>query len=135
MQIKRERLQLGEGIFLEFLKAFIADLTKLLFSSLQNSEGGGDGNSGNSLSITAKVGGFFWPLLRLCRYAMSKHIFLMSCLNRFRFIFPKNTIPHLKEIRNFSKQFLHCAAHLPLFGIVSGNRDLFLPGQVSPIRR
>jgi hypothetical protein len=33
-------------IFLEFLKAFIADLITLLFSSLQNSEGGGDGNSG-----------------------------------------------------------------------------------------
>ncbi len=35
-------------IFIEFLKAFIADLITLLFSSLQNSEGGGAGNSGNS---------------------------------------------------------------------------------------
>ncbi len=34
--------------FLEFLKAFIADLITLLFSSLQNSEGGGDGNSDDS---------------------------------------------------------------------------------------
>jgi hypothetical protein len=31
---------------LEFLKASIADLITLLFSSLQNSEGCGDGNSG-----------------------------------------------------------------------------------------
>ncbi len=35
-------------IFWEFLKASIADLDALLFSSLQNSEGGGDGNSGDS---------------------------------------------------------------------------------------
>jgi hypothetical protein len=34
--------------FLEFLKASIADLITLLFSSLQNSEGGGDGDSGDS---------------------------------------------------------------------------------------
>ncbi len=63
-------------IFLEYIKASIADLITLLFSSLQNSESGGDGNSGDScadpcqllpflktkiyqnLSITAKVGGF-----------------------------------------------------------------------------
>jgi hypothetical protein len=32
-------------IFLEFLKASIADLITLMFSSLQNSEGGGDGDS------------------------------------------------------------------------------------------
>jgi hypothetical protein len=35
-------------IFLEFLKASIADLITLLFSSLQNSEGGGDSDSGDS---------------------------------------------------------------------------------------
>ena len=35
-------------IFLEFLKASIADLITLLFSSLQNSEGGGNGDSGDS---------------------------------------------------------------------------------------
>jgi hypothetical protein len=35
-------------IFLEFLKASIDDLITLLFSSLQNSEGGGDGDSGDS---------------------------------------------------------------------------------------
>jgi hypothetical protein len=35
-------------IFLEFLKASIADVITLLFSSLQNSEGSGDGASGDS---------------------------------------------------------------------------------------
>ncbi len=35
-------------IFLEFFKASIADIITLLFSSLQNSEGGGEGNSGDS---------------------------------------------------------------------------------------
>jgi hypothetical protein len=34
-------------LILEFLKASIADLITLLFSSLQNSEGGGDGDSGD----------------------------------------------------------------------------------------
>jgi hypothetical protein len=38
-------------IFLEFLKACIADLIFLLFSSLKNSEGGGYGNSGHSLAL------------------------------------------------------------------------------------
>jgi hypothetical protein len=33
---------------LEFLKASIADLITLLFSSLHNSEGGGDSESGDS---------------------------------------------------------------------------------------
>ncbi len=33
---------------MEFLKASIADLITLLFSSLQNSEGGGDCDSGDS---------------------------------------------------------------------------------------
>jgi hypothetical protein len=37
-------------IFLEFLKASIADLITLLFSSLQNSEGGGDGDSSDSFA-------------------------------------------------------------------------------------
>jgi hypothetical protein len=32
----------------------------------------------------------FLAALRLCRYALSKHIFLMSCLNRLRSIDPKN---------------------------------------------
>jgi hypothetical protein len=35
---------------LEFLKASIADLITLLFSSLQNSEGGGDSDSGDSFA-------------------------------------------------------------------------------------
>jgi hypothetical protein len=35
-------------IFLEFLKASIADLITLLFSALQNFEGGGDGDSSDS---------------------------------------------------------------------------------------
>jgi hypothetical protein len=37
---------------LEFLKASIADLITLLFSSLQNSEGGGDGDSGSGDSCS-----------------------------------------------------------------------------------
>jgi hypothetical protein len=37
-------------IFLEFLKASIADLITLLFSSLQNSEGCGNGDSGYSFA-------------------------------------------------------------------------------------
>jgi hypothetical protein len=35
---------------LEYLKASIADLITLLFSSLQNSEGGGDCDSGDSFA-------------------------------------------------------------------------------------
>jgi hypothetical protein len=35
-------------IFSEFLKASIVDLITLLFSSLQNSKGGGDGDSDDS---------------------------------------------------------------------------------------
>jgi hypothetical protein len=34
---------------MEFLKASIADLITLLLSSLQNSEGGGDSDSGDNL--------------------------------------------------------------------------------------
>ncbi len=150
-------------IFWEFLKASIADLISLLFSSLQNSEGSGDSDRGDSCadnpppppnfyhfgrpkSLSASLLHFwdFWqkicrnknrcngqreenqskkyrkktfispamtrqqfftkicqlwqksavflPLLRLGWYAMSKHIFLMSCLNRFRSTFSKNTI-------------------------------------------
>ncbi len=37
-------------IFLEFLKASIADLVTLMFSSLQNSEGSGNGDSGDSFA-------------------------------------------------------------------------------------
>ncbi len=37
-------------IFLEFLKAFIADLITLLFSSLQNSESDDNGDSGDSFA-------------------------------------------------------------------------------------
>ena len=37
-------------IFLEFLKASIADLITLFFSWLQNSEGGGDSDSGDSFA-------------------------------------------------------------------------------------
>ena len=36
--------------FVEFHKASIADLFILLFSSLQNSEGGGDSDSGDSFA-------------------------------------------------------------------------------------
>ena len=35
---------------MEFLKASIADLVTLLFSSLQNSEGSGNGDSGDSFA-------------------------------------------------------------------------------------
>ncbi len=38
---------------MEFLKASIADLITLLFSSLQNSEGSGDSDSGDSLLTPA----------------------------------------------------------------------------------
>jgi hypothetical protein len=38
-------------IFLEYLKASIADLITLLFSSLQNSEGGGDGDQDLTFSL------------------------------------------------------------------------------------
>ena len=37
-------------IFLKFLKASIADLITLFFSLLQNSEGGGDSDSGDSFA-------------------------------------------------------------------------------------
>jgi hypothetical protein len=37
-------------IFWEFLKASIADLITLFFSSLQNSEGGGDSDNGDSFA-------------------------------------------------------------------------------------
>jgi hypothetical protein len=40
-------------IFFEFLKAFIADLITLLFSSLHNSEGGG--NSGDSFADPCQI--------------------------------------------------------------------------------
>jgi hypothetical protein len=45
-------------IFLEFSKASIADLITLLFSSLQNSEGGGD--SGDSFADPCQ----FLPFLK-----------------------------------------------------------------------
>jgi hypothetical protein len=48
-------------IFLEFLKASIADMITLLFSSLQNSEGGGDGNSGDSVLTPANFYHFQRP--------------------------------------------------------------------------
>jgi hypothetical protein len=47
-------------IFLEFLKASIADLVTLLFSSLQNSEGSGSGDSGDSFADPCQ----FLPFLK-----------------------------------------------------------------------
>jgi hypothetical protein len=47
-------------IFWEFLKAAIADLITLLFSSLQNSEGGGDGDIGISCADPCQ----FLPFLK-----------------------------------------------------------------------
>jgi hypothetical protein len=40
---------------LKFLKAFIADLITPFFSSLQNSEGGGDSDSGDSFADPCQV--------------------------------------------------------------------------------
>jgi hypothetical protein len=48
-------------IFLEFLTASITDLITLLFSSLQNSEGGGHGNSGDSCADPCQ----FLPSLKI----------------------------------------------------------------------
>jgi hypothetical protein len=45
---------------LEFLKASIADLISLLFSSLQNSEGEGNGDSGDSFADPCQ----FLPFLK-----------------------------------------------------------------------
>jgi hypothetical protein len=47
---------------LEFLKASIADLITLLFSSLQNSEGGGDGD-GDLEPLKGFGINFFHPLI------------------------------------------------------------------------
>jgi hypothetical protein len=47
-------------IFLEFLKASIGDLITLLFSSLQNSEGGGDSDSGDNFADPCH----FLPILK-----------------------------------------------------------------------
>jgi hypothetical protein len=44
---KKRTVTIRRVILLEFLKASIADLITRLFSSWQNSEGGGDGNSGD----------------------------------------------------------------------------------------
>ncbi len=46
---------------MEFLKASIANLITLLFSSLQNSEGGCDGDSGDSCVTPANVYHFRRP--------------------------------------------------------------------------
>jgi hypothetical protein len=45
---------------LEFFKASIADLITLFFSSLQNSEGGGDSDSGHSFADPCQ----FLPFLK-----------------------------------------------------------------------
>jgi hypothetical protein len=47
-------------IFLEFLKASIGDLITLFFSSLQNSEGGGDSDSGDNFADPCQ----FLPFLK-----------------------------------------------------------------------
>jgi hypothetical protein len=47
-------------LILEFLKASIADLITLLLSSLQNSEGYGDGDSGDSCADPCQ----FLPFLK-----------------------------------------------------------------------
>jgi hypothetical protein len=50
MQIKRERFWL-EGYFFKFRKACIADIITLLSSSVQNSEGSGDSDSGDICAV------------------------------------------------------------------------------------
>jgi hypothetical protein len=47
---KKRRATARRLIFLEFLKASIADLITLFFSSIQNSEGGGDSHTGDSFA-------------------------------------------------------------------------------------
>jgi hypothetical protein len=46
--VNKRRMATARRLFLEFLKASIADLITLFFSSLQNSEGSGD--SGDSFA-------------------------------------------------------------------------------------
>jgi hypothetical protein len=48
-------------IFLDFLKASITDLITLLFSSIQNSEGCGDGDRGDSFLTPANFYHFRRP--------------------------------------------------------------------------
>jgi hypothetical protein len=57
-----------------------------------------------NLSITSIAGGFL-PLLRLCCTVMSKYIFLISFLNRFRSIFQKNTIYFATLWQYFASEF------------------------------
>jgi hypothetical protein len=47
---KKRTVRVRRIIFFEYLKASIADLITLLFSSVQNSEGGGNGESGDSFA-------------------------------------------------------------------------------------
>jgi hypothetical protein len=47
---KKKMATARRQIFLKFLKASIADLVTLFFSSLQNSEGRGDSDSGDSFA-------------------------------------------------------------------------------------
>jgi hypothetical protein len=57
---KKEIVYSYEAIFLEFLKASIADLITLLLLSLQNSEGGGNSNSDDSCADPCQ----FLPFLK-----------------------------------------------------------------------
>ncbi len=52
-------------IFFGFLKASIADLITLFFSSLQNSEGGGDSDSGDSFADPCQFLPFPKPNIQL----------------------------------------------------------------------
>ncbi len=58
--VNKKRMAIARRIIFEYLKASIADLVTLLFSSLQNSEGGGDGDSGDSCADPCQ----FLPFLK-----------------------------------------------------------------------
>ncbi len=55
---------------MEFLKASIGDLITLFFSSLQNSEGGGDSDSGNNFADPCQ----FLPFLSFTFEAFGKKL-------------------------------------------------------------
>jgi hypothetical protein len=56
-------------IFLEFLKASIADLITLFFSSLQNFESGGDGDSGDICAEPCQF--LLFPKTKILTFSLS----------------------------------------------------------------
>ncbi len=59
---KKRTVIVRRVLFFEYLKASIADLFTMLSSSVQNSEGRGDGDSGDSFADPCQEfkEGFFW---------------------------------------------------------------------------